>query len=239
MWDSREMRVTGQEKELMLHGETGNPEIVGWNGGARAPELNEEPGINFCGLEVRVQHADAWSAEKNGQNRLVVPSASRITAMKPCSYLGCRDEWNPDLDRFLHPSRHGFALPQRVRQPIGVEEDPHFQRSGSMRRCSSRIRSNSGSSRQRPGRSFKERYLCPRAAPADAASSSTSKRFKLIPRDRALRRKTRSTSRGTPRTVYWAGLFAGILAYTVSSLCRRQSGLRSHRLYNGPYPCGP
>ena len=62
-----EVGVAGVEGEAVLEGEGGNPDVVGGDGRALAPELDEEARVGLGGGVVGVEDADARGEQEAGR----------------------------------------------------------------------------------------------------------------------------------------------------------------------------
>lgn len=62
-----EMLVTGDQYQVMLQHECGDPEVVVGNGRARALQLNEQPGVMLRRLPAREQDPNGVLGEQLSQ----------------------------------------------------------------------------------------------------------------------------------------------------------------------------
>jgi hypothetical protein len=126
-----EMLVSRVEPKVVLQYKSRQPHIVRRNRRALFPELAEHRSIVMSRLVVGKEHSHAVFQEETSQDPLVLglPTPVREAGPKLADY----DEGQKDRLSFLqdrHCLRDAFA---QIDVSIGVESDPHRQRSSSTR----------------------------------------------------------------------------------------------------------
>ncbi len=146
-----EVLVTSEKDKLVLKGEGGNPDIVGRNRRSLRPQLTKELSVVMGRIEVRQSDTNPTSMEKSMKRLLVCPGTR--TYCKTRSEFGDHDQREMYLicpTEHIDRNRIAFA---EIAVSVRVDQNPHFHKSGSIRSCSSRARSTSGSATQLPARS--------------------------------------------------------------------------------------
>lgn len=137
------MLVARIERKNKLNCQSGDPHVVKWNFHPLPTKIIKDLGIETCRIGVRQQQSGIGSLEKCIECFFVstLPRAAEKSGPQfPECKQGKPNFFGPldTLDDLGHTA-------SEVRITIGVEQNSHFHSSGSMRFCSSKIASVSGS----------------------------------------------------------------------------------------------
>ena len=150
------MSIPGTEKQIMLHGQRGNPEIVFWYRCALGTKLSEKVGILPGCCFVGKKHGHTGPGKKTGEYLFIVWALFATGKSGP--KLGNYYKGHIHCAGFPHDFYSRRLPSAKIGVAVCIEEDIHFQSSGSMLSKSFRALSMSGSSIQVPARSSMSVY---------------------------------------------------------------------------------
>src|SRR5436190_9127179 len=191
-----EVTVSGQQQQVMLQDQRGNPYIVNGDGRCLSAQLCSNRGEKVRGLLIREQQPNARRIQEPNKHPLILASPAALLKSRPQLSQNDEGEINPFcLLNLIGDFRYVTA---KVTIGIRVEGDFHRHNDGSIRSNSRIAASNSGSSTQDPRRKFKSR--CRIGSPCNrkpSVKASNAAAFRLLPSRLAFRRKAVSTAAGT------------------------------------------
>jgi len=148
-----EVSIARQEIKIVLHGQGGNPYVVGGNRRSLYAQLMKDMSIMVSCVLVGIKHPDAAAIQEPRQHALVAPGL--CSAQESGAQLGQTDKREANFLGALEPI-HGLPIGRaEIAIPVGINQDFHFHNSGSILSMSLRALSNLGSSTQVPARSSK------------------------------------------------------------------------------------
>ena len=125
------MLVSGMKRKIVLEHQCCKPHVVRWNWSALLPQLPEQGGVVMRGLIVGIQDADPFLKKKTPENLFVFrrPPAMGESGSKFAHHYE-RQQYGLRLFEKRDGFRDAFT---KVDVPIGVDGDPHFHMSLSIR----------------------------------------------------------------------------------------------------------
>jgi hypothetical protein len=124
------MSIACDEEEVMFQGERGDPKVIIGDRSARSLELNKEPGIVFGRLPARHQNVYGRFGQEIMQQNFVPMLLG--TAIETGLDFRENKQWNPNLVASPQPLRQRDVSFKKIRQPVGVQGNPHFHLSASI-----------------------------------------------------------------------------------------------------------
>src|SRR5690606_16818682 len=135
-----EVRVSTEQNQIMLDGESRNPQIVGGNRATLLPQCRMDIGVEVRGLFVRSDDASAGHIQETREQRFIVGTASSIR--ETSAQLRQDDERHADLLRRANDLDCVLVTDTEVRVSVRVDGELHRQSFSSMERCSAISRSS-------------------------------------------------------------------------------------------------
>src|SRR5882762_4999542 len=94
-----EVFIAGDECQLMLHGKTRNPEVVGRNRTSRKPQLQEQTGVDLRRLAIGVENSSAGQAQEPLEQGVILSRSAAAEETSP--ELGEYDKGQPNFSGTL------------------------------------------------------------------------------------------------------------------------------------------
>jgi hypothetical protein len=109
------MIVSGQQDELVLNRQAGDPQIVRRDRRAGKTQLHEQTSVDVSGFPVRVEDVHTSQEQKTQEQCLIVCATPLVAAQESSFDLSQGDERDPEFRRLFHHGNDSGLAAKRVR----------------------------------------------------------------------------------------------------------------------------